>query len=712
MNVIPRFVRNLAAGALAKAASWGASPWDGGRFTLMNLWPTVRRPDVPSMREALAHHLVFRCMSKIADAACDVMPIVERRTREGWRAEKHPLVNQLYSPNTEQTWPDFVTSIMVDQHTYGRYYVQVLRSRSKGVAGFLPVDVRAVTEIGEGGRRETGLFDWTFFPEPLGRVVAYDVNDTFNMRQVKPEDMIAVYLFDRRGPLHGMSATIAALNSVGLLNSMNRYSRTYLKNGGPSGLLTIKGRKLRDETEADMIRAKWANRYYNGGTQQGQIAVVDDDAEFKPFGGHIRDIVNEVLLFSEEAGICSSFGVPPILAGAYVGLRWNSQRAGAESAQRDFWVNKMSPTMAQLRVTLTQRFLLQYEDAARLEDTIRVGYDLTRVEALREDLDKTANRTRLDYTANIITQNEARAARQLPPVPGGDVFRDGASNTDLQAGRDARARAYIYLGEPRRFQNGSTRPLLPAAKTFLWEGLELSRQPTELEQKMLRAVLAAQNSARDVIEPLMMRARVELITAAARALQQMSEDFQSLSIEVPPPIQNEIGQALLAAFEAGAATVLDELNLRSQKILSAIVSASVERILSAAMMALANTVAARFVSALLRRLMRDEPREQAAAEAEAEIREESTNFVSEIATGAALQAVGDGRFETIQANALPGDRFVYSAILDTNTCSVCRADDLRESFNLGDLPFAPNPNCEGRWRCRCMIVIAHSTEAQ
>lgn len=46
----------------------------------------------------------------------------------------------------------------------------------------------------------------------------------------------------------------------------------------------------------------------------------------------------------------------------------------------------------------------------------------------------------------------------------------------------------------------------------------------------------------------------------------------------------------------------------------------------------------------------------------------------------------------------------YSAIIDEDTCEVCKAADGSIADDPKDLPPAPNPKCTSKEMCRCMHV--------
>jgi HK97 family phage portal protein len=706
----------------------------GQILSLINL-PTTGATGPASIREGCAHWLVFRCLQKLVDAASDCQPIVERRRGTEWRViPEHPLFTLLRRPNSVQTWPDFCCSLLIDEHTFGRVYVEVLRGRSDEVIGFLPLDPRAVIEVGEKGRADWGLFEWGADGYGIGRIISYEVNDGFGHRVLSPDDVIAVHLFDQRSIMFGLSPVRVALQAVGLENSLARYASTYLRNGGPSALLSIKNRAL-DEEQAEAIRAAWARRYAFGGSREGQIAVIDEDATYQQIGSHLDSLANDILAQQDQAAICGALGVPAILSGALVGLRWANQRAGQAGAMKDFWLNKISPTMTRWRYIFDYKLLPLFEDESDIAIRIRCGWDLSEVWALREDNEVKANRLRLDYGAGIIMLNEARTMQNLPPIDGGDRFKDGSAPGDQQQGANGGERLLgswligrgISLSDMQVIQKllaqGRTRAtggLLNAAhllqpsvlRSYDWEGMRLGRKPTVEEEKRLKGWASAQDQAREVVTPSILKARVSLIRDAEHQLQKMEGNFQELALHPSEAHQRDVTSAVEAGFAAGAASAAAE-DHRKVGFLDpedSYFKRAVSRITEAALIALATAVGARFVSALQRRLLREEPMEQALAAAEEEMLSESTSYAEAIAVGAAYQSVADGRYDHFQQTDEFQDRYVYSAILDSNVCEVCAAVDGRESYNLDDLPLVPNPDCQGGYRCRCTIFRIFGTE--
>lgn len=79
------------------------------------------------------------------------------------------------------------------------------------------------------------------------------------------------------------------------------------------------------------------------------------------------------------------------------------------------------------------------------------------------------------------------------------------------------------------------------------------------------------------------------------------------------------------------------------------------------------------------------------------------------AAEATNSAISSGRQDEFQQHRDEIDRFVYSAMLDANTCGPCSDADGKEGSE-DEIPAVPNPECEGGDQCRCMWVAVFKDE--
>lgn len=350
------------------------------------------------------NELVFACVNKKAEAAQDPEPIVERRSENGLWEEVpgHPLRRLMMRPNPEMTGSDFMSFWVTSEQVAGFFAAEIVRSPSGLPAQLWPLNP-AWVRVKNTGDIEYGNGQ---------KKVVLSRADVFYTR-----------LTDLSNPFSGISPLAVALGSVEADSQQTDYVRTFFeKSAIPSGILKIKGRTLTD-TFVEQILSRWKRRYGKDGDWENGPAVLDDGADYQKIGSSLNELDNSILRQQTEARICSAFGVPPLLVGAFVGLVNVNQKASAVEANRDFWINTMSPLFKRFRTILTWQLLPEFEGigAVRLE-RVRVAWDMGNVMGLQEDVASKHLRAREDFRAGAITLNTFEATVGLPPTSGGDYY--------------------------------------------------------------------------------------------------------------------------------------------------------------------------------------------------------------------------------------------------------------------------------------------------
>ncbi len=341
------------------------------------------------------HELVYACVQKIAQAAIDPELILERRNNKGEyvRVEGHPLLRLLNRPNEDSDGAQFISDWLVSEQVAGVFYAEIVRNRAGMPTQLYPVN-------------PTKLFP---VPDATGHIIAYRWKDAGNETTMAARDILASRLSSPFDAFNGLSPLAVALGAVDADAAQTDYLRAFFNNDGtPSGILKISGRNLSRE-RADEIRQRWMEQYTRNGKYRNAPAVLDENADYQRIGANLHEIEANTIRAVLEARICSVFGVPPLLVGAYVGLLYVNQRAAATQAQSEFWANKLSPTFKRLRNFLTWHLLTEFESEADIiSGRLRLRWDMSNVVALREDEQQRQTRIRENYRAGLITLDEAR----------------------------------------------------------------------------------------------------------------------------------------------------------------------------------------------------------------------------------------------------------------------------------------------------------------
>lgn len=277
---------------------------------------------------------------------------------------------------------------------------------------------------------------------------------------------------------------------------------------------------------------------------------------------------------------------------------------------------------------------------------------------------------------------------------------------------------------------GSNRARAPRRRSFEWQGLTLSRQPTELEQRVLKPIAKAQESGREKVARLLLTAREALIEEAVMELQGLSSaEYHTLVLAAPAKTVKDVRKALDAVYADGRALVNEELTgdanrarlpVRVGQFRGVPVwqmngnghrSIDVDDDDETELDELSATSVSRLVNDVQSRAI-DIATKAAVLLSGAELLDKitsdlnatSTGYVTGNATGAANTALSVGRDREMSERADEIERYEYSAILDANLCEQCEPNDGLSAADPGELPEVPYAYCLGGALCRCFIV--------
>lgn len=673
------------------------------------------------------HELVYSCINKIADVMNDAEIIVETKNAKGeWQKKDGHLLSAMFKrPNAGQTGRDLRRLLVQSEQGVGRFYCYVNRSPAGIPIELTVLNPNRVRVEYDRSRDRIEYFEYT---RKDGRRV-----------RIKPEDLLIRRRPDLIDQFHGFAPLDACLKSVNSDLGFTDYVDAFFESDGtPSGILKILGATVND-TKREELQRRWKQKYGRGGSNQKGIAVLDQNAEYQKIGSNLDELAAKELTGRFESRICAVFGVPPNLVGAYVGLEHVTANATAKAELRNFWDNKISPELAGFREWLTWFVLPEFEDIEMIKaEKIRVGFDISQAAFLQEEVDNIHKRTRENFKAGMIKLNEAREAIGLAP--------------DEKAGEDyyVQPSTLIAISPERRAADAEEEPQMPPAllppgnepsdnennensdtegqhgprlplfshkekKTFEFEGLTLGREPTDLEKLLdLKSIVSDLDSEREKLIKIFSRFRKALIDEACEKLDQLApETAHTLALVPDPKIRKEISKAIKAAFATGRAQVArellaqdagksstpaaftkDERDDEALKFLDELTDGAISKII--------NEISTRAINEYLTlKLLLD----YTIAKLKEILFGQSEKYIDQIAGAAANAAIQSGRSVEAENQSDVWVRVIYSAVLDANTCSPCADADGEEADDEADLPAAPNPDCEGRDKCRCFHVF-------
>lgn len=653
-----------------------------------------------------SHELVFACINKIADVMNDAEIIVEVKNAKGaWEKKDGHLLPALFKrPNSYQTGRDVRKLMVQSEQGLGRFYAHIERSGAGIPVSMTVLNPNRIRPKYNSSQTEILYYEYT--------------KKDGSRLPIKSEDLLIRRRPDLLDQFNGFAPLDAALKSINSDLGLTDYVDAFFESDGtPSGILKVLNATV-TPTKREAMQADWKKRYGRGGAQQKGVAVLDQNADFQKIGSNLDELASDSLSGRFESRICTVFGVPPNLVGAYVGLLHVTANATAKAELQNFWDNKISGELSVMREWLTWFVLPEFEeiDSIRAEK-IRVSYDISHVAFLQEDVEEIHKRARENFKAGGWTLNEFRTATGQMPDPKGDYYIQPVNVMALSP--DSRALEAAKIVPVGTDPNATPEPAKaalpehPEKKTFDLDGLILGREPKGVELLIdLKKIVADYDSEKEKCIKILQKFRLDLISQAVTKLDKLTaENAHTLTLTPDPKRRKELAKAVRSAYMAGREQIIAEITAQQTakgnlfieftkaddddwlEYLDELTDGMVSRII--------NEITARAVNEYLSRKLLLDYTIDKLTEA---LLGQSEKFIDQIAGSTVNAAISTGRDDEIKDNIDQLEHIEYSAILDQNTCGPCGdADGLTASDPL-DLPAAPNPDCDGGDRCRCIHV--------
>ena len=406
-----RIAAGIVTGRRIKSAPYAMATWHQGspQFDLINYATYVTDGYQKNT-------LVYACIREIAQSAAE----------PGWLAYRgedlapdHALQALLNTPNPYFSSFELWELALIYMNLDGNAFILKERSKAGHVVALWPMRPDLVNPV----------------PGPNGDLLGYSYWVGTQRTAWLPEDVIHLKYpnpgDDLEGLGRGWSPLAVAARETDVDNSATSFLKKFFDNAAvPYGLL--KSKQQLADTEVKRIRAR-IHEQYVGEDNWHDIMILDADAEYQRLGLNMDEMAMPDLRSISESRICMSFGVPPILIGAKVGLD-RSTFSNYGEARRSFWEQTLSPTYRRIRDKLNTQLAPEFGDKA-----LRIECDLSRVQALQESRDAKFLRSQSGVSGGWMTVNDARLEVGLAPVTEGDVFLRGLATIEvpvsLAAGR-------------------------------------------------------------------------------------------------------------------------------------------------------------------------------------------------------------------------------------------------------------------------------------
>ena len=241
-------------------------------------------------------------------------------------------------------------------------------------------------------------------PDPNSYIKGFVfVGDGSQLAPYIPEDIVWMRYFNPLDEYAGLSPIAPLRLSADMGLDALRANRKLLQNDSAPGLI-IESSSTPTDAEVHAFFQRWESRY-QGVEKIRRPALLSAGMKAANLGFSPRDMEYiESLRWSLE-DIARVFGVPKMM----IGDMEHTTYSNFSTARRLFWEDTVSAQLTLYQDALQRYLLPHFGDPA-----LRVEFDLSGVEALKESEENKAKRRRLYVEAGIMTVNEVRREMGLP----------------------------------------------------------------------------------------------------------------------------------------------------------------------------------------------------------------------------------------------------------------------------------------------------------
>jgi HK97 family phage portal protein len=340
-----------------------------------------------------------KCLTKSLASAAErrlrAAPHLARRTKAADRLEEvadHPLLTLLRRVNPLHNSFDLWELTQTYLEVHGRAFWYLAMNPALGV----PDEIWVLPGQNVTPKRT---------PDSARPIDYYEYRTGATEQRFRPEEVIFFRYPDPREPYTGgLSPLRACYEQVALLSDYAAMKKAVYENQAiPSALLTPAD--VIGEPERDRLEAQWNQRFRKGGA--GRVVVTEASMKLQVLSHSLGDLAQLAEMGATKEDVMNAFHVPV----SY--FTKDTNLANLQAADHQHKSLAIAPRLTRRDEKLNEQLVPLYDPTGRLflasDDPVPVNQEL----GFRE--------REIDMKYGIVTVNEVRGERGLPPVPWGDV---------------------------------------------------------------------------------------------------------------------------------------------------------------------------------------------------------------------------------------------------------------------------------------------------
>ncbi len=372
-------------------------PTDAGTWTFEppDWTGRVSYPGSPAL--GLDSSVVVPALTWLMRTFPEAPPIVEREQQEQWHeVAGHPMTRLLRHPNPYYGGRVLLMATIMDFAFGNAYWLKVRNAFGEVVQLWWVPRALMQPKWPEGDSR---VFISHYDYQVGGQTVRVPVEDVVHFR----------FGMDPLNLRLGFSQLSAVMREVYTDEQASTYTAAVLKNLGVIGVIVAPKEGAATEESTKQVK-EFIQQNFTG-ERRGQTLALSKPTDVTVLQYNLQGLDLGPIRDVSEERVCAALGLPAAVVGFGTGLQQTKVGATMRELIQLAWKGAVMPNQEIMADELDRSLLPEFQTNL---GPFRTAFDATKVRALWEDVAGKHDRVREDWSANLITQAEARRELGYP----------------------------------------------------------------------------------------------------------------------------------------------------------------------------------------------------------------------------------------------------------------------------------------------------------
>lgn len=329
---------------------------------------------------------VAACVNWITKAFNEADIVLEARRRDGtYESINHPVLDLLRSPNPHYTEDHLWSGLLLSYLTAGRAYSYIEYNRGSEPMALYYLPHFNMKTVAEGG----------------AFISYYEYTDDVVKRMDTKEVIHLKYHIDPYNYREGISPLAPVIREIVADNEASNAATALMRNLGAPGISFTPKEQVTME-QKQILKDYIGSRLR--GDRRGELMVFPVDGQVNTWGFSPEQMALDKVRNVPEERICSVFGISPIVVGLGAGLNISTY-SNYQEAREAAYESCMVPLWNSIADQLSGQLLPIYGINPR---KARLRFDCSKIRGLDRSEQEHHDKVREDFTAGLISSEEAR----------------------------------------------------------------------------------------------------------------------------------------------------------------------------------------------------------------------------------------------------------------------------------------------------------------